>query len=290
MKKSRGFTLVELIVVMVVTGILAGGMTVFFLPVIKSYLAVGRRAGLTDMADGVVRTISRDIRSAVPNSIRQPNGQCFEVVPTSTGGRFRTGPDIVWDAANPGSPSMPVSDDIPTTAFDVTTQLESTPTAGDWVVINNQNGDEVYAGTNRAAIGSVSTSNEKWGKHRITLAAAKSFLPGYEGGRFVIVPNAQQAVFHVCAGATGGPDANGNGRGTLYRFSGYGFNPASPGACPTTYAAASVLATHVEQCTFTYNPNPGAAQDAGYVQVQIKLTDHNESVRIQFGTHADNVP
>lgn len=290
MKKSRGFTLVELIVVMVVTGVLAGGMTVFFLPVIKSYLAVGRRAGLTDMADGVVRTISRDIRSAVPNSIRQPNGQCFELVPTSTGGRFRTGPNITWDAANPANPSMAISDDIPTTVFDVTTPLSNIPAAGDWVVINNQNGGEVYAGTNRAAIGSVSTPPPQQGQHRITLAAATSFPPGYDGGRFVVVPSAQQAVFHVCAGATGGPDANGNGRGTLYRFTSYGFNAASPGACPAASGTTAVLATHVEECTFNYNPNPGAAQDAGYVQVQIKLTDHNESVRIQFGTHADNVP
>ena len=51
-----------------------------------------------------------------------------------------------------------------------------------------------------------------------------------------------------------------------------------------------VLATHVETCTFTYDPNPGASQDSGYVQIRLRLTERNESVNIQFGTHADNMP
>lgn len=287
MKHARGFTLVELIVVMVVAGILAGGMAIFFVPVINNYLAVGRRAGLTDMADGVLRTISRDIRGAVPNSIRQPNTSCFELVPTAAGGRFRTAPDTVWDGgAGAANPSQPLSNVAPTTAFDVMTQLSYVPVPGDWVVVNNQNGDDVYDGVNRAPIvGIAAPPDASLGWRRITLAPFQ-FPLGYEGGRFQIVRNAQQAVFHVCANAN---EVNGTGTGTLYRFSPYPFN-GNAANCPVPNAATAVLATHVSQCSFIYNPNPGAAQDAGYVQVQITLKEKDESVQLQFGTHADNVP
>jgi MSHA biogenesis protein MshO len=293
MKPARGFTLVELIVVMVVTGVLAGGISVFFMPAVNNYLAVGRRASLTDMMDGALRTMSRDIRAAVPNSIRLATSQCFELVPTSGGGRFRTAPDTVWDAsAAAADRSLPLDTSGPTSGFDVMTQFSTVPSPGDWVVIDNQNGDDVYRGDNRAAIASVgappSTGGIKLGEHRVTLASPKQFPPGYDGGRFVVVPAAQGPVFYVCANP--GPDASGAGTGTLYRLSGYAFNGAPPSACPAVGAGAPVLATHVEQCEFSYNPNAGAAQDAGYLQIKLKIRDQNESVQILFGTHADNVP
>jgi MSHA biogenesis protein MshO len=169
------------------------------------------------------------------------------------------------------------------------TQFTSPPTPGDWVVIDNQNGDDVYRGDNRAAIASVGAPPPIGGvKHRVTLASPKQFPPGYDGGRFVVVPAAQGPVFYVCDNR--GKDTSGAGTGTLYRVSGYAFNGAPPSACPVVGAGAPVLATHVEQCEFSYNPNAGAAQDAGYMQIKLKITDQNESVQILFGTHADNVP
>jgi len=292
MRKQRGFTLVELIVVMVVTGVLAGGIVVFFLPSVNNYLAVGRRAGLTDMMDGATRAMSRDIRAAVPNSIRTANTQCFELLPTSTGGRYRTAPDTVWDAtAAAAVRSMPLDTTAPSSGFDVTSPLNPLPAAGDLVVIDNQNGEDVYAGVNTQAIAAVTdppaTGGVSLGTKRISLTAPKQFPVGYEGGRFVVVPAAQQAVFYVCANAN---KVNGTGTGTLYRFSGYGLNAAAPASCPVPGPSTPVLATKVESCQFIYNPNAGAAQDAGYMQIKLKLTDKDESVQILFGTHADNVP
>jgi MSHA biogenesis protein MshO len=201
----------------------------------------------------------------------------------------------VWDAsAAAADRSLPLDTSGPTSGFDVMTQFSTVPSPGDWVVIDNQNGDDVYRGDNRAAIASVgappSTGGVELGKHRITLAGTKQFPPGYDGGRFVVVPAAQGPVFYVCANPNPNKDARGTGTGTLYRLSGYAFNGTSPTACPAVGAGAPVLATHVEQCEFSYNPNAGAAQDAGYMQIKLKITDQNESVQILFGTHADNVP
>ncbi|HUX24173.1 MAG TPA: type II secretion system protein [Burkholderiales bacterium] len=288
-KRQRGFTLIELIVVMVVTGIIAGTIVVFFKPAVDSYVAVGRRARLTDVADTALRRMTRDIRLAVPNSIRSPNPQCFELVPTSDGGRYRMGPDTVWDSANPATPSAWFDGTAAVSALDVLSPLSSTPAAGDWLVIDNQNTNDVYAGTNRAAIQSVGPPPDpSLGYSRITLQAATQFPSGYNGGRFVLVPNTQNAVFYVCAGA--GVDANGTGTGTLYRFANYGYNAATPAACPVPVGTTPIAASEVASCSFVYSPTQGATQQSGFVWMNLKIAEQGENVALVYGAHVDNVP
>jgi MSHA biogenesis protein MshO len=146
----------------------------------------------------------------------------------------------------------------------------------------------VYGGSNRAAIQSVGTPDVKFGRSRITVTSTQ-FPTGYDGGRFVVVPNAQRAVFYVCGGADGTLDAGGNGKGTLVRVMNYGFNAAYPTSCPST-AAADVLASRVKSCRFVYDPNQGATQQSGFVSMQIELARNHEVASVLMGAHVRNVP
>jgi prepilin-type N-terminal cleavage/methylation domain-containing protein len=69
---QRGFTLIEMIMVIVITGILSGMVAVFIKGPVESYFDMARRAELTDVADTAVRRMARDIRSSVPNTLRNP--------------------------------------------------------------------------------------------------------------------------------------------------------------------------------------------------------------------------
>jgi MSHA biogenesis protein MshO len=290
--RTSGFTLIELIVVMVLLAIMATSLTAFFLPAFGGYIGMRSRADLAGQADHALRRMVRDVQAAVPNSIRTPAASCFELVPTASGGRFRRGPDVVNDAAPGCSPAAdcaaPLDVTRATGVFDVLSPLASTPTAGDWVVIDNQNPGDVYGGSNRAAVQSVATPDARFGRSRLTVASTQ-FPPGYDGGRFVVVPQAQAAVFYVCSGADGTLDANGNGRGTLYRAMNYGFNASYPSSCPSTSGAA-VLATRVKSCRFVYDPNQGATQQSGFVSMQLELARNNEVASLLMGAHVRNVP
>jgi len=291
--RARGFTMIELIIVVVIGAVIAVTVGLVVRPAADAYLDSRVRADLSDQADSALRRMLRDIRQAVPNSIRMPNTQCFELVPTSTGGRYRTAPDLANDQNLPCTPSAtcsaPLDTSVATTVFDTLTTLSTQPAVGDWVVINNQNTADVYAGSNRAQITDVAASPlPSQGVTRITVSPTQ-FSPGYDGGRFQVVPNAQQAVFYVCSGADGTLDANGHGKGVLYRVKAYGFNAAQPSACPTT-SGADVVATRLTSCAFIYDPNQGATQQSGFMWLQLTMAISRETATLAAGAHVLNTP
>ncbi|HTY03729.1 MAG TPA: type II secretion system protein [Rhodocyclaceae bacterium] len=282
MARGRGFTLVEMVVVIVITGILAASFAVFFVPAVNSYFDSKRRAELTDAADTALRRMGRDVRRAVPNSIRIPSNQCFELVPTKAGGLYRRATDIV------NANSDPLDTSGTDTSFDVLSPLAANPASGDFVVIGNQNTNDVYAGTNRGSVSGwaspPSPGGAAVGVGRVTLNPAAQFPAGYDGARFQIVDGAEQSVFYICRGAG---TSSGNGTGQLVRLV-RAFNATYPAACPA--AGGAVLANNVAACEFIYNPNQGATQQSGFVWMRIELLSAGERMALSSGVHVSNVP
>src|SRR5690606_958023 len=59
---------------------------------IQSFSDVSRRAELVDIADNALQRMTRELRDALPNSIRiNPGGNALEFLNTTTGGRYRAG-------------------------------------------------------------------------------------------------------------------------------------------------------------------------------------------------------
>lgn len=282
MRRPReGFTLVELIIVIVLLGVLASGFMVFFRPMIDGYFDARRRADLTDIADTALRRVAQDVRRAVPNSLRIIDSTaCLQLVPTVGGGRYRK--DIYL--ADDGETSCPAGDcaafpDVSAPAgdpvsFDVLLASFSGASnalqSDDVVVVNNQNGDDVYDGPSRAAVTAVaSVPNALFGIQRVTLAA-NPMAGGYDGGNFQVV-RGEPSVIYTCTG--------GRLRRSVKSFD-------KETACP---ADGHVLATDVHSCEFLYAANMGGRQ-SGYLWMTLVLERGGESVSLAHGVHVDNVP
>lgn len=261
----RGFTLVEAVVVIAVTGALAAVIALFLRWPMQGYVDSVRRAEMTDIADTALRRIGRDLRLALPNSVRvTTNGadQYLEFIPTRAGGRYRA----------------EGTDNLDFTAPDTTSDIigpAMTFQAGDEIVVYNLGGPgaDAYTGGNRSAyVGALGAP-----VGNVTIAA-RQFPFASPGSRFQVVT---QPVTYVCQPATG----------TLRRYWGYGFQAAQPNdvsAAPLAGASRALLATSVSACGFTYAA--GATERGGLVSLQLSLTQEGETVSLYHEVHVANVP
>jgi len=81
---NSGFTLIELILVIIILGVMSVGIAGFITLSTQTYLNVSERDELLGNTRFVIERLNREIRNTVPNSIRVKNNssrQCIEFVP-----------------------------------------------------------------------------------------------------------------------------------------------------------------------------------------------------------------
>jgi len=281
-----GFTLIEMVMVMVITAILAIGTVKFIDGPVQGYVQTNVRAELTDIADTALRRIGRDVRAALPNSVRlftNGNGTFVEYLNTKTGAMYQTN-DACFTTAGCNTVTS-LGSVVPEASLAVT----------DFVVINNfSNNSDGLCGNCSAYCAAATALNKAQitnplpgtggGVEEDTITFTKtSFCPSAveNSRRFQIVDG---PVTYVCH-----PTANG-GDGTLRRYSGYAIQAAQPvseAAAPLLNRAFSILATNVTTCNFFLYPN------SGLLALQLSLTHTTtpfESVSLYHEIHISTSP
>ncbi|OHC61432.1 MAG: hypothetical protein A2040_12520 [Rhodocyclales bacterium GWA2_65_19] len=282
---AAGFTLIEAIMVIVITGILAGVVAVFITKPVEGYVDSVRRAELTDTADVVLRRMMRDIRLSLPNSLRVTSSggvNYIEFIMTSAGGRYR---DPADGSSSGDFLSFTSSTDL---SFDVLGTMPASPAVAvnDYVAVYNlgpgyepgnaynYNGSSCLAGgCNIAKVSGVAGNV-------ITLdanpfAAQTPPLPS-PSARFQVIPGAVRAVTFACPTT---------GTGSLTRYWNYGFNTAQ--ATPPTGGNSAPLANGAS-CVVEYTAN--ATGRNGLLFVQLTLSSGGENVSMFQQIHVDNAP
>ena len=229
---QRGFTLVEAVMVIVLTGIIAAVVAVFIQGPVQGYFDTVRRSQASDVADFALRRVARDLQTALPNSMRSTDASNYflEFLPVRSAGRYRA-------AGDGGTDMLDIANPVVDNSFGVLSPGVSVST-GDSIVIYNtgQTGADAYAGTNRRAVSSTTPALPTSAATNIVLAAGAQFPRDSSSYRFQVVST---PVTYACEAATG----------TLWRYSGYAIQAAQPISIATLDSLASVvkaaLATNV---------------------------------------------
>ena len=276
-KFQSGFTLVELIMVIVIMGVIGGMVSVFMKSPIDAYFASARRAALTDVADTTVRRIARDLRKALPNSIgTSGDNKCIEFIPTKTGGRYRADEIVAGDNK---SLVFGVAD----TTFNIFGQDSLLPVdqqiaIGDVIVVTNFGFGvaDAYASTNTAVVSAVAD-----GAETVVTVASTTFdvalaSPNY---RFQVVPGNERVVAFVCDGSN------------LYRITKTTFGHICPASGSVTVAATDpILARNVTYAACNFNYSGSDLQRNALISMNFQLSADGETVSLQHEVHVNNTP
>ncbi len=299
----RGVTLIELVVVIVLIGIIVGATLFFLFPLRQSVDLVGR-AELTDIADNALQRIGRDVKLALPNSVRlasSGSASFVEFLALRDAGRYRadTGSIAGGTACEQDDGALSIADNDQL-SFDLapgdrcfkTIGLIANPgtvTNNDFLVLSNygpgfagQNAYEAGA-ANRAQIDAAISSEASRNRVHFVQTAFSRALHDSPGRRFFIISG---PVSYVCDTATG----------TIRRHWNYGGGSGSTPVAnqPTSFASGSsaLIAENVTGCTFSYS---NVGPQVGLLTMQITLSKQlfggaAETLSLYHAVHVNNTP
>jgi len=285
--RDRGFTLIELVVVITIGAIIAVFMVFFLATPVESYFAQTRRADLVDSADRILRGLTADVHTALPNSIRQSGGGgvvALELLATSGVARYYGPGDKQYLGG-----AQQLAEELAINANDqsfYTLDLFTPSNAGAYLAIDNTVPPLAY--TAGAGImtppGTAFTINAvgATGEDRVQFPAAP-------GMKFVSA-SATHSVFVISSPVSYLCDTNAL---TLTRYSGY--TPAA--AQPTTNAqllaagaTASLIAQNVSACSITLVAAPASNKYNQLVILSITLANSGELLPVFHELATEYVP
>jgi MSHA biogenesis protein MshO len=282
-QQRRGFTLIELVVAISLTAIVVSFVAVFILLPVRSYNAQSRRAEMVDSADAVLRLMARDIRAALPNSVRiRRSGSvlALEVLNTIDGVRYRSSGAIA-------DPTQELDFASPDGSFATLSQFDNItrglPFTQYYLSIYNVGvpGADAYSLTNvitpagtTITINPSSVANEDL----ITLSPAFRFAYQSPAHRVYLVSG---PVTYLC-------DESAN---TIRRYTGYPITAAQATAFGAGVSNA-LVANRAGACQFDYVA--GTSQRAGLVTLRVTFSytadGNTESIWLVHQVHVENGP
>ncbi len=282
--RHTGFTLVELVVTLTISVIVVSFVAVFISTPVQGFTDQARRSRLVDAADSALQRMSRDVRRALPNSVRTTasgGAVALEVLSSVDGARYREQP--------PGSPAQRLDFTAADGSFNVIGPFTQVPkpfsSTTHYLAIYNVG----VPGADAYELANVITppgtrididSDVFAGEDRVTLSGPFQFAFGSPSRRIYLLDG---PVSYICD-----PIA-----GTLTRYAGYSIaqNHAARDSAAELLAAgasASLMADRVTGCAFSYAP--GTAERAGLLSLELGIGEQGETISLLAQVHVDNVP
>lgn len=288
-RRLRGFTLVELILVIALSALVAAMVGSVLSRPLDNFVGQSRRAELVDRGAVALSRLQRDIRLAVPNSLRvSADGQALELLNIHSAGRYRpnrNGSDSLAFAS--GTAANCTATGQRCDAFQLL-DPGIDPSGARWLVLYNVGAESAgvaLAGSNLWAYanpGVVTPSGTSFsllagapaGESLLQVSTPSAFRFAYASPQRRVYL-ADSVVGYRCVG------------GELRRYQYTELLAALPASIPAT-ASSAVLAADVAGCSFTYRRGTGSR--AGLASLRLRLSLGGESVELTQQVHIDNAP
>ena len=284
-RQEKGFTLVELVVVIVLSTIVVSFMAMFIGGPVRAYTDQARRSELVDLADGALRRIARDVRRALPNSVRVTTSGsvvALEMLNTIDGVRYREQPP-------PADPDKQLDFSAADSAFNsvgtFTSLSKPFSSTGHYLSVYNVG----VTGADAYELANVITppgtqididADATPGEDNVIISPAFQFAYGSPAQRIFLLDG---PLTYLCD----------LGAGTLTRYSGYGITALhsdrdSAAELIAAGAVDTLVSEKIAACNIAYAP--GTSQRAGLVSMQLGISDAGESISLLHQVHVNNVP
>ncbi|MDH3645799.1 MAG: prepilin-type N-terminal cleavage/methylation domain-containing protein [Gammaproteobacteria bacterium] len=284
-KGETGFTLIELVIALALTVIVTAFAAMFISGPVKGYTDQNRRVMLVDSAESALHRLGRDIRSALPNSVRVVavgTGFAVEMLNAVDGARYRGGPPpanaarvLDFSAADGQFNAIGRFNRTATPFSSVTHYLSiynvGVPGANAWELAN-----VITPPGTQIDIGADAIPDED----NVTLSVPFQFA----------FPSPTQRMYLIDGPITWLCDT---GAGTLTRYNGYVVatdqtTRDSDAELTAAGAAATRVTENITACAVNYAP--GTAWRAGLVSARVELAQSGESIVLQQQIHVENAP
>lgn len=250
----NGFTLIELITVIVILAVISSIGTGMVVRTMESYQSTQQRALLANTARPALERMTRQLRGALPYSVRVINtNQCIEFLPISAGGNYLS---PVPDQFNGVTASSSINVSPYALEFG----------AAEYVSIGAMGANELYGGSG-GSIAKYSTSSTAT---QLQLASAKRWLRNSINKRFYIVDNPQ--AFCVIGGE-------------LRFYQGLQLNQASP----SLTGSYDILAKGITAAQ-PFSLEMGSENRNTRINITLTFGDNNESISFNHRVMIRNVP